>query len=871
MSEKIIIIDGSSLMYRAFFALPLLTTASGQYTNAVYGFTNMLVKLMADVKPAKVVVAFDKGKLTFRNDLYAEYKGGRQATPPELSVQFPLVQQVLAVLGIAVLELSGYEADDIIGTLACQSREAGLDVLIVTGDRDALQLVGDSVQVLLTRKGISHIEQFDAQAVQEKYAVSPAQIIDLKGLMGDASDNIPGVPGVGEKTAVKLLAQFGTVENLLDHIDDVSGVKLKEKLYLHADLARLSKTLATIDCHVPLDGLPGDFTVRPDEAKMKQLFSELGFKSLLARLVTSCDEPAEIVTCPQSEWDCSFQTIDSSDLAAQVSAELRQAGEFVFCPLWQGKVPELELTGVTVLVKEKLFFFPTEYLSVMVELWADETIAKITHDAKPIYQYGKLQQFAIRNLLFDVSLAAYLVDPAASQYGLADLSAKYLTESFPAEEELLLGAARDTQALSRLYPLLLDKLKEANLLTLYQEIELPLQEVLAALEVTGITVDQAGLIVMSTAMTEKITALLTMIYQLAGEEFNVNSTKQLGRILFDKLKLPVLKKTKTGYSTNAEVLERLAVEFPHPLLADLLEYRTLTKLKSTYLDGLKPLIHQETGRIHTTFNQTVTTTGRLSSSDPNLQNIPVRSEEGRKIRSLFIPGGEWQYLMSADYSQIELRVLAHMSGDMNLIEAFKHNQDIHSRTAAKVFGVDVTEVTSEMRSRAKAVNFGIVYGISDYGLSRDIHVTRKEAAQYIESYFDMYRGVKELMDSMVAKAHEEGFVTTMFGRRRYLPDINSRNFNLRSFAERTAMNTPIQGTAADIIKKAMITVYDKINQEGLQSRILLQVHDELVLEVTEKEIPRVAALVKETMENIVLLRVPLVADVKVGPNWALAK
>jgi DNA polymerase I len=871
MSEKIIIIDGSSLMYRAFFALPLLTTASGQYTNAVYGFTNMLMKLMADVKPDKVVVAFDKGKLTFRNDLYAEYKGGRQATPTELSVQFPLIQQVLASLGIAVLELSGYEADDIIGTLACQSREAGQDVFIVTGDRDALQLVGDSVQVLLTRKGISHIEQFDAQAVQEKYAVSPAQIIDLKGLMGDASDNIPGVPGVGEKTAVKLLAQFGTVENLLDHIDDVSGVKLKEKLHLHADLARLSKTLATIDCQVPLEGLPVDFSVRPDEAKIKQLFSELGFKSLLTRLLPSCDEAAEIVTCPQSEWDCHFQTIDSLDLAVQIGAELRQAGEFVFCPLWQGKVPELELTGVTVLVKGKLFFFPAEYLAVMVELWADEHVAKITHDAKPVYQYGKLQQFDIRNLSFDVSLAAYLVDPAASRYGLADLSVKYLTENFPAEEELLLGAARDTQALSRLYPLLLDKLKEADLLSLYQEIELPLQEVLAALEVTGITVDQAGLTVMSTAMTGKITALLTTIYQLAGEEFNVNSTKQLGRILFDKLKLPVLKKTKTGYSTNAEVLERLAVEFPHPLLADLLEYRTLTKLKSTYLDGLKPLIHQETGRIHTTFNQTVTTTGRLSSSDPNLQNIPVRSEEGRKIRSLFIPGKDWNCLMSADYSQIELRVLAHMSGDANLIEAFKSNQDIHSRTAAKVFGVDATEVTSEMRSRAKAVNFGIVYGISDYGLSRDIHVTRKEAGQYIESYFDMYHGVKELMDSMVAKAHEEGFVTTLFGRRRYLPDINSRNFNLRSFAERTAMNTPIQGTAADIIKKAMITVYDKINQAELKSRVLLQVHDELVLEVTEEEIPIIAALVKETMEKVVLLRVPLVADVKVGPNWALAK
>jgi DNA polymerase-1 len=470
-----------------------------------------------------------------------------------------------------------------------------------------------------------------------------------------------------------------------------------------------------------------------------------------------------------------------------------------------------------------------------------------------------------------VSLAAYLVDPAASHYSLADLSAKYLTESAPDKEELLAGIARDTAALGRLYPLLLEKLESASLGALYKEIELPLQEVLAALEVAGITVDETGLTALNAIISEKITGLLKTIYQIAGEEFNVNSTKQLGQVLFEKLQLPVLKKTKTGYSTDAEVLERLAVEFPHPLIASLLEYRTLTKLKSTYLEGLKPLINQSTGRIHTTFNQTVTTTGRLSSSDPNLQNIPIRSEEGRKIRSLFIPGKQWQQLMSADYSQIELRVLAHMSGDVNLIDAFKNDQDIHTRTAAKVFGVAPEQVTGEMRSRAKAVNFGIVYGISDYGLSRDIHVTRKEASKYIDSYFEMYHGVKELMEQMVAKAHEEEFVTTLFGRRRYLPDINSRNFNLRSFAERTAMNTPIQGTAADIIKKAMIDVYRQINQAGLCSQILLQVHDELVLEVTDEEIPVVAKIVKEAMENVVKLSVPLIADIKIGKDWALAK
>lgn len=872
-NQKILIIDGSSLMYRAFFALPPLTTAAGQYTNAVYGFTSMLLKLLAEINPDKAVVALDKGKVTFRNELYADYKGKRQATPPELSVQFPLLQQVLRALGITVLELAGYEADDIIGTLAREAAEAGEAALIVTGDRDALQLVDDRVTVLLTRRGITDVERFDPMAVQEKYSVTPSQVIDLKGLMGDASDNIPGVPGVGEKTGVKLLAQFGSVENLLEHIPEVSGAKLKERLTEHSDLARLSKRLATIDRHVPLDGLASDYTIKPDTTEVRQLFTELEFKSLLNRFLTqiSPETNDESQAALLAAADYEYQVIRSNAECSQLERKIKEQGKFVFFTLWEGKVPDLAPKSVFIALDEQVYQVEKKDMKFIIDLWEDGGVQKITDDAKPLYQFARENQLTVRSISFDAALAGYLLDPGAASYTMNQLAERYFPEVLAVPEEEEKCAAWSAATLQRFAGSLSEKLEAAALTDLYQNIELPLEAVLAELEVTGISVDREKLTVMSAAIQEKIDWLLTSIYDLAGETFNVNSTKQLGQVLFEKLQLPVIKKTKTGYSTDATVLERLAVEHPHPLIAYLLEYRVLTKLKSTYLDGLKPLIHPVTGRIHTTFNQTVTTTGRLSSSEPNLQNIPVRTEEGRKIRSLFVPGEGYQYLMSADYSQIELRVLAHMSADEHLIAAFLHGEDIHAQTAAKVFGVLPEEVTGEMRSRAKAVNFGIVYGISDYGLSRDIHVSRKEAAQYIDSYFALYQGVKELMDRMVEQAHEQGYVTTLFGRRRYLPDINSKNFNLRSFAERTAMNTPIQGTAADIIKKAMIAVQQKLKKEKLVSRVLLQVHDELVLEVTEKEIPEVSRLVKEAMETVVDLKVPLIADVKLGENWALAK
>ena len=868
--KKILIIDGSSLMYRAFFALPLLTTAAGQYTNAVYGFTSMLAKLLAELQPDKAVVAFDKGKITFRHEWYAEYKGKRQATPSELSPQFPLMQKVLETLGISVLELAGYEADDIIGTLAAKAEAAGEEALIVTGDRDALQLVSDSVKVLMTKRGITDLEWFDNQAVFEKYSLTPRQVIDLKGLMGDASDNIPGVPGIGEKTAVKLLKEFETVENLLNHIPDVSGAKLKERLAEHADLARLSKRLATIDCQVPLSEADLACEIKPDYERLQTLFDELEFKTLFKRFVSNNELPEDQAVCSNA-IACTYEKVNSEQVCTHLERLIRQAEKLVFFPLWQGKGPDLSLEAVAVATADALYLVEKTHCTFLFKLWSDSQITKITSEAKYLYQYGKLYQFSLRNIAFDAALAAYLVDPAAASYDMATLSQKYLGEAFlPAEEELA-KTVRSAAALAKLHPLLQTKLADASLLSLYESIELPLLKVLADLEVTGIFVDEVNLNALSATIDAKVTLLLAAIYEAAGEKFNVNSTKQLGLILFEKLQLPVIKKTKTGYSTDAEVLETLAAEYPHPLISNLLEYRTLMKLKSTYLDGLKPLIHPTTGRIHTSFNQLVTTTGRLSSSDPNLQNIPVRTEEGRKIRSLFVPQKPWDYLLSADYSQIELRVLAHMSGDAHLISAFEEKQDIHAQTAAKVFGVAESEVTSEMRSRAKAVNFGIVYGISEYGLARDIHVTRKEAASYIDSYFSLYGGVKELMDRLIAEAHETGFVTTLFGRRRYLPDINSRNFNLRSFAERTAMNTPIQGTAADIIKKAMIAVYERLQDAGLESRMLLQVHDELVLEVRESEVLAVSELVKTTMEQVVSLKVPLEVDVKFGKNWALAK
>jgi DNA polymerase-1 len=874
MPGKFVIIDGSSLVHRAFYALPLLTTASGQYTNAVYGFTTMMVKLLAELKPDFMVVAFDKGKITFRNDAYAEYKAHRKPTPRELSEQFPLTKNVLAALGIRAIEEAGFEADDIIGTLAAKAGQAGHNVIVVTGDRDALQLIAPHTQVMLTKKGISEMDIYDSQAFQAKYSVLPQQQIDIKGLMGDASDNIPGVPGVGEKTAIKLIAEFGCIENVLENIDSISGKKLQENLRNNKEIALLSKKLATIDCDMPIEFVTEDFKFQPDIVKIKELFAAFEFRTLLAKVESIFpgnvqQNVVEVETLPTVNI-----VSDSGELSNLINM-VRQTGILEFYPIITGILPDIHIDGVSVMVEGRVVYIPADLndWQEMLALFADKSVMKVTHDAKKMYNICAKMGTSLGGLIFDTVLAAYLLDPTASEYSLAVLNQKYLGKTSSIQWSKMFHepvfAVWASEVIHEIYPLLKQGLIDQDLISLFNDVELPLVEVLSVVENYGIKVDREYLQVMSAEIGAKIELLLATIHQCAGESFNVNSPKQLGVILFEKLNLPVIKKTKTGYSTDAEVLEKLAGQ--HAIIDTILEYRMLTKLKSTYLDGMLGLISSETGRIHTTFNQMVTATGRLSSSEPNLQNIPIRTEIGKKIRELFIPGEGYDYLMSADYSQIELRVLADMSGDANLIEAFAQEQDVHTRTAAEVFEVPMVEVTPELRSRAKAVNFGIVYGISDYGLSRDTGVSRKEASKYIENYFTKYYGVKSFMDRMVSEAHQKGYVTTLLGRRRYLPDINSKNFNLRSFAERTAMNTPIQGTAADIIKKAMVDVYNALSRAKLQSRILLQVHDELVLEVLANEVEQVGKIVKDAMEQSVILKVPLVVDVNIGKNWANAK
>lgn len=875
MPKKFVVIDGNSVMHRAFYALPILSTAQGRYTNAVYGFTTMLLRLLEDVKPDHLVVAFDKGKFTFRNEAYDKYKAQRRATPAELREQFPLVQEVLRAFGIPISEREGYEADDLIGTLAVRAAAAGEEVLVVTGDRDALQLIGPRVKVMLMRRGLSEIDVYDAAVLQEKYGLTPAQIRDLKGLMGDASDNIPGVPGIGEKTALKLLHQFGTVENILAHLEEVGGAKLQEKLREHADLALLSKRLATIVCDVPGDFPPLDTPLRPDWPKVRRLFEELEFRSLIARL----DRFAGATRAVGRDGGTAIPPVGTEEpgraAASDVLADIKGRGIMYFFPLTAGQVRDARLLGAAVSAGGRVCCVTPgdaawpDFLALL----ADGAVKKVTYDAKTVCHVAANLDSTFQGLVLDAMVAAYLLDPTAASYPPGDLAVRYLGEKVAWTDKTVAHdlnyAAWQVTRLPSLAAVLQDRLAAWGMDRLYQEVEQPLITVLAHMEHTGVTVAVDRLKVMAVTLGSEIEGLLQGIYALAGEEFNVNSTRQLGTILFDKLGLPVQKKTKTGYSTDVEVLEKLAGL--HPIVEKILAYRQLVKLKNTYLDGLVGLIHPRTGRIHTTFNQTVTATGRLSSSDPNLQNIPVRTEIGRRIRELFVPAPDMSCLLSADYSQIELRVLAHMSGDAVLIDAFRRGQDIHTRTAAEVFGVPMEEVTPEMRSSAKAVNFGIVYGISDYGLAQNIGVSRQEAANYIASYFARYHGVKEFMEQMVVQARQRGYVTTMFNRRRYLPDIRSSNFNQRSFAERTAMNTPIQGSAADIIKKAMVTVYDELKRQHCRSRLLLQVHDELVLEVAAGEEEKVAALVKDAMENAVTLQVPLVVDVKMGPDWASAK
>lgn len=865
MADKFLVIDGSSLIHRAFFALPPLMTKQGLHTGAVYGLCNMLLKLLGDLQPAYMAVAFDKSRKTFRTELYADYKGQRKPTPSELSEQFPLAMKVLGTMGIPTLELDNYEADDIIGTFAVHAPE-DVEVIIVTGDRDELQLVDTRTKVYYTKRGISDIQIFDEAEFAANYeGLVPKQLIELKGLMGDASDNIPGVPGVGPKTALKLIKEYGDVETVLENIDKVSGKALKAKLADNKESALLSKKLATICTEAPVDTDIAKYALAPLREEARTLLQDLEFRNMYDRF-------ASVLGGAQHSFDLFGETVVQESAptehvtlpaqAEQLFAALKACREAVPVAVTvSGQLPELYFSRAELLLEGKVYILDS-FSSCWdkFDAWlADADCKKLTVDSKELYKCCLCRKVQAQGIVDDVALAAYLADPGHNSYALADLSKRYLASTLPT----------DCENIALLAVQLREQLKEYEQLALYEELELPLAPVLAKMELSGITPDMELLAQLNEDMTARIAQLEKQAMEQAGEEFNLKSPKQLGIILFERLQLPVIKKTKTGYSTDAKVLE--ALEGKHPLIATILEHRKLAKLQSTYLDGLKPLVNAKTGRIHTHFQQTVTVTGRLSSTDPNLQNIPTRTEEGKQIRRIFVPGAGYDYLMSCDYSQVELRILACIAHDELLLDAFRHGQDIHARTAAEVFGVPLAEVTHDMRSRAKAVNFGIVYGISDFGLAKQLDVGRKEAAGYIESYFARYTGVKKYMEDIVAKAREQGYVSTLMGRRRYLPDIRHSNFNLRSFAERTAINTPIQGTAADIMKKAMIDVERALEQAGCKSRILLQVHDELVLEVTEDERERVAELVRATMQAAASLEIPLLADVSFGKNWAETK
>lgn len=875
--QKIILIDGNSIAYRAFFALPLLNNDKGIFTNAVYGFTMILMKVLEEENPSHILVAFDAGKTTFRHQTFSEYKGGREKTPHELSEQFPFIREVLDAFNIPRYELELYEADDIIGTLAKKAEKEQIEVKVISGDKDLLQLVSEYVTVLHTKKGITDVDTYDVNQIKERYNLTPDQIIDMKGLMGDSSDNIPGVPGVGEKTAIKLLTQFGTLEKTLESIEEVSGKKLQEKLAENKEQALMSKKLATINTEVPVEITINDIARKDlNKENVIKIFKELGFNSLLEKIGDS-DSTSEL----QEIEDITYEIVSeiSSDMLTNESA--------LVVEIIEENYHEAEIVGFSLANSKGKFFIATDIAlaSETFKSWLqDENAKKFVFDAKQSMVSLKWKGVDLKGIDFDLLIASYLLNPAETNHEITDFAkrngynnintdeavyGKGAKRQVPAVEELADHLVRKADAIFAVKDKAIKDLEENNQYDLFRHLELPLSFILSEMETTGVVVDTERLEKMGTELDIQLKEMEEKIHELAGEPFNINSPKQLGVILFEKLNLPPVKKTKTGYSTSADVLEKLADA--HEMIPLLLNFRQLGKLKSTYIDGLLKVVHKDTSKIHTRFNQALTQTGRLSSTEPNLQNIPIRMEEGRKIRQAFIPSEQGWVIFAADYSQIELRVMAHISQDEKLMEAFREGKDIHTKTAMDVFHVKEEEVTSNMRRQAKAVNFGIIYGISDFGLSQNLGITRKEAGKFIEQYLKSFPGVKKYMDDIILTARANGFVTTILNRRRYLPDITSRNFNIRSFAERTAMNTPIQGSAADIIKKAMIDMADRLKKEQLQTRLLLQVHDELIFEAPEAEIEKLKVIVPEVMENAVTLDVPLKADYCFGPTWFDAK
>jgi len=877
--NKLVLIDGNSLSFRAFYALPLLSNKAGIHTNAILGFAKLLEKIIREEQPTHFLVAFDAGKTTFRHSKYSEYKGGRQKTPPELSEQFPYIRQLLDAYHIKHYELENYEADDIIGTLSKEADQNDFETIIVTGDRDLTQLATQNVTIYYTKKGVTDVDHYTPEFIAEKYnGLKPIQIIDMKGLMGDSSDNIPGVAGVGEKTAIKLLNQFDSVEGVYENIDKVSGKKLKEKLELSHEDALMSKELATINRYSPIEVTLNDTKLNDikDNHEKIELFKKLEFKQLLA------DIDNEVSEFEQEQ--------------KQVSFDILPTFEYVDFNHLDEAVIHFEIDGSNYLKDDILkfgFYDKERYIVVdadnikdypeLIKWLENENSKKVVYDAKKTFVIAHRLNITIQNIVFDAMLASYIIDPSRTiddvysvvtnyhqTYVKEDVSiyGKGKKRQVPNAEILNTHIASITKSIDAVKPLMEKELESHQQMNLLKDLELPLARILSKMEEIGIYTDVNDLQRMQQELQEKLELLVQRIHDAAGEEFNINSPKQLGVVLFETLKLPVIKKTKTGYSTAVDVLEQLQNE--HPIINDILEYRQLAKLQSTYVEGLQKVISNDK-RIHTRFNQTLAQTGRLSSVDPNLQNIPIRLEEGRKIRKAFKPSSEDSVILSADYSQIELRVLAHITQDDSLKEAFIHGQDIHTATARKVFGVEAEEVTDLMRRQAKAVNFGIVYGISDYGLSQSLNITRKEAKIFIDDYLASFPGVKQYMSDIVKDAKANGYVETLLHRRRYIPDITSRNFNLRGFAERTAMNTPIQGSAADIIKLAMVEFDKQVQHTSYKAKLLLQVHDELIFEVPKSEVEEFSLFVEDIMEHALDLDVPLKVDSNYGPTWYDAK
>lgn len=884
MGKRIVVIDGNSLINRAYYAMqrPMITR-EGIYTQGIYGFINMLTKIQGDYAPDYMAVAWDRKSPTFRHQEYSEYKAGRKKMPAELAMEIPLMKDILNAMNIENLEIDGFEADDIIGTVARIAEEEGLEPLIITGDKDALQLATDVTHVLITKKGISEFDLYDRDKMIERYQLTPEQFIDLKGLMGDQSDNIPGIPGVGEKTGIKLLTQFGSVANLLANTEQIANEKLRTKVEENAQLAAMSRRLATINKYVPIEiDLEKMKTRQPDYKALIDLYVKLEFNTFLKKLHIEDAPEEESQDCGEEE----AETVLISDVEDVHLLEHLSQGEKVVLKVFSDNnhVGDPVLYGVSLLHDNKYYYVNLETentAEAFFRLLEEKQFRFIGHDLiKDCYALmcSGLQR---TETSFDTAIAQYVIDPTKSNYELKTLVFETLHYELEEEKQILeqcsqidiLGSSSTAccnygrkwcMVVRKLMKEQMKVLKANGLTRVYEEVELPLIEVLASMEHEGFSVSRDTLETFGLMLRKKIGELEQNIYALAGEQFNINSPMQLGDILFEKLGLPAGKKTKRGYSTSADILEKIRDK--HEIVNQVLEYRTLTKLNSTYVEGLKPLIGPD-GKIRAHFQQTVTATGRISCTEPNLQNIPIRQELGRQLRKAFIPGCEECTLVGADYSQIELRILAHLSGDENLIQAFNNGDDIHRNTAARVFNLDYDAVTPSDRSRAKAVNFGVIYGMSGFGLSEELHITRKEAESYIRDYFDKHVAVKNYMDEQLELCRQKGYSETVMGRRRYIHEINSSNFMTRQLGERLAMNSPIQGSAADIIKIAMIRVYRELRERNMKSRLILQVHDELIIRTRRDELAQVEELLIRNMENAMQLKVKLESDLNRGDTW----